>query len=229
MRALDLYCGGGGAARGLIKAGWEVDGVDVVDHSAAYPGRLMVGDALDPPVDPLDYDLVWASPPCQMYTPLRRGEHPDLVRPALEMLAGLGHPAWVVENVPASPLRADVILTGPMTGLPRILRRRHFQLGGRLLPPPQWKPILRPLGRAADGSLVTVTRQCGIYCRRTREERRKRGLNPYRWHKREAGEAMGIEDWERMTMAQIGEAVPPAYALRIGLWALGRITAEAAT
>ena len=147
-----------------------------------------------------------------------------MVTPTVAMLEKMGHDAWVIENVPASPLRADIILTGPMVGLSRIFRRRHFQCGGMLLPPPCWRPILRPEGRAGDGSLVIVTKQCRIYCRKTAAERRLRGLSPNGWLKEEAGEAMGIEDWCKMTMAQIGEAVPPAYALRIGLWALGRIT-----
>ncbi len=35
-RALDLFCGGGGVSEGLRRAGFEVVGVDIVDHSRVY-------------------------------------------------------------------------------------------------------------------------------------------------------------------------------------------------
>ena len=43
--ALDLCCGMGGWAEGLIAAGWDVVGVDVEeDFSGKYPGRFFCGD-----------------------------------------------------------------------------------------------------------------------------------------------------------------------------------------
>jgi len=35
-RALDLFCGGGGVSEGLRRAGFEVVGVDIADHSRVY-------------------------------------------------------------------------------------------------------------------------------------------------------------------------------------------------
>ena len=89
--ALDLFCGGGGAARGLIAAGFDVVGVDIQDHSASYSGHFVRADALRPPVDVSRFDLVWASPPCQAFSvatpPGRRNGHPDLIAETRELLS----------------------------------------------------------------------------------------------------------------------------------------------
>ena len=70
----------------LVRAGFEVTGVDhVAKHAKSYPGRFIHGDALRPPVCLADYDLIWASPPCQRYSqgnnlnPGVRQRLPDLI------------------------------------------------------------------------------------------------------------------------------------------------------
>ena len=69
--ALDLCCGKGGWAKGLIDAGWEVVGVDVEERfRAEYPGRFYCGDVRDVPlgVARFLFQLVVASPPCQEFS-----------------------------------------------------------------------------------------------------------------------------------------------------------------
>ena len=220
--ALDLFCGGGGAALGLIAAGFDVLGVDVDAKCAAvYPGRAFLRadyrDAVEM-LQPLSrFALVWASPPCQRWSNAqnlshmkrRKGERLDHVRPTRELIGG--HRRSVIENVPNAPIRGDVRLTGPAVGLPRLWRLRHFETSWgvrQIVQPP------RPAGSVAEGTLVTVTRQGGIAGRNIRARRRelRPDLSPDRFHRDEMAAAMGLPEDTRLTMAQIGEAVPPAYA-----------------
>lgn len=85
LRALDLFCGGGGVCEGLQAAGFEVEGMDTDPRCRRYyPGRFLCQDVRElGPGDIAGYDLVWASPPCQAWssaTPSdRRAAHPRLI------------------------------------------------------------------------------------------------------------------------------------------------------
>lgn len=81
MKAIDLFCGMGGASLGLERAGYEVTGVEF-DHGACAmhnhvcSGRVVWGDIAS--MNPWDFDrpdLLWASPPCQPFSSagLQRG------------------------------------------------------------------------------------------------------------------------------------------------------------
>ena len=119
MLLLDLYCGGGGAAMGYHRAGFEVVGVDI-NPQPNYPFEFIQGDALAVGRDiGREFAAIHASPPCQAYTRKAanwgRGrkhwiEHPNLVQPTRELLEYIGRP-WVLENVPGAPIRADLTYT----------------------------------------------------------------------------------------------------------------------
>ena len=158
MRALDLFCGAGGATVGLMLAGYEVTGVDLADQPW-YPGdRFVRGDALAPHaigIDLGDYDLIWASPPCQAHSvarmPSARTVAPDLIPATRAMLSG--YPHTIIENVPGAPLRPDILLTWAMfRGDAPIPRRRVFELSW----PAPLAPAPHPRGKggiiAAAGS-----------------------------------------------------------------------------
>jgi len=218
LRALDLFCGCGGAAEGLIRAGFDVVGVDSNPRCGRYyPGRFVVGDAVAPPFRLDDFDLVWASPPCQRWSfstpPDRRERHPDLLGAVRGLLAG--HPATVIENVPGAPLRRDVALTGPDVGLTRIVRARHFEVSWFDL----WAPRSeRVPGLFESGRGVTVTKS--LSTAHHFYPRKRIGL-PGRVSAAEAREAMGIETL--MPAWGVGEAVPPAYAELIARSARRRV------
>ena len=211
-RALDLFCGGGGAALGLIAAGFDVVGVDIEPkHAKVYPGTFIHGDALDPPVSLSDFDFVWASPPCQKFSigtrVDRKAKLPDLIPATRDLLAVARF--WAIENVPNAPLRPDLVLTGPMVNLCGILRRRHFELSFSCLQPPI-------LGQVGD--VVSITKRMSAPSHFYR--RKAQGL-PGRVSRAEARRVMGIGT--DMTCDQIGEAVPPAYAEFIGRQVIARL------
>ena len=206
MLALDLFCGGGGAALGLIAAGFDVVGIDIErKHHKVYPGRFIQGDATTPPVDIMAFDFVWASPPCQAFSvgAIMKGTahlHYNLI-PAVR--TAIAKHLWTcIENVPGAPIRPDFVLTGPIVGLPKIVRQRHFETSfdAPLLMP-------SPVQRAPILDCMTITKRL---CASNHYYRRKAAGLPGRVPVAEAREAMGITT--RMTADQVGEAVPPAYA-----------------
>src|SRR5690348_4826231 len=129
MRLLDLFCGGGAAAEGYHRAGFdEIVGVDI-NPQPHYPFTFIQADALTFPLD--GFDAIHASPPCQdfaqtRYIVSRRGrEYPRLIAPTRERLIASGLP-WIMENVEGAPLMNPVTLCGTALGL-RVRRHRLFR------------------------------------------------------------------------------------------------------
>ena len=195
-RALDLFCGGGGASKGLALAGFEVTGVDWTGQPA-YPYEMLVErvERLTPAYL-RKYDLIWASPPCQKWSQANKAwknqdAKPDLIPLTRRLLLEAGVP-YIIENVPAAPLRKDVLLCGSMFGL-RLVRHRIFECGG--FGPRQ------PEHKDHHWKYVTVAGTTGG------KSSRVEGIGYGTltdWQ-----EAMGI-DW--MPSRAMAQAVPPAYS-----------------
>ena len=163
-KLLDLFCGGGGAASGYHRAGFdEVVGVDIAPQPR-YPFQFVQADALEYLAeDGHAFDAIHASPPCQGYSimhnlPWLRGrEYPLLLLPTLEMLEGLGKP-YVVENVMGARYGSKILkkrgleahglkagwLCGAMFGLP-FYRHRLFATNWFWLAPghPKHKAVIQ--------------------------------------------------------------------------------------
>ncbi len=193
-RLLDLFCGAGGAAMGYHRAGFEVVGVDIAPQPH-YPFEFHQADALTFPLD--GFDAVHASPPCQAYTETAASrkltDHPDLVAPTRARLVATGLP-YAIENVPNAPLPSAVVLCGSAFGLP-IIRHRLFEMRPWVLCPPQC--FARKFGRATDHGPGFAPYASGSWERRWREE---------------AIPAV----WPWMTLAESGQAIPPAYTRWVG-------------
>jgi DNA polymerase I len=210
LRALDLYCCAGGAARGLQQAGFHVTGVDLHPQPNYCGDRFIQTDALEylETADLSQFDFIWASPPCQAHTILRHApgtkEHIDLVTPTRPLLVRSGKP-YCIENVPGAPLIDPVTLCGSMFGLTTpdgkfgLKRHRLFETNFPLAAPsPCW-----------CRHLPTV----GVYGGHFRNRQRDAGTNHRSGSNiplEDGFAAMGI-DW-RMTTAEISEAIPPAYS-----------------
>jgi DNA (cytosine-5)-methyltransferase 1 len=211
--ALDLFCGAGGASMGLHRAGFDVVGVDIKPQRR-YPFRFVRADALRPPFDIKLFDFIWASPPCQRYVIVWRGQehkrqrYPDLIAPTRSLLASSGARMTCIENVPGAPLRPDVVLTGAQFDLD-IVRSRLFELNGFCVPFTLSRQHVR---KVSDGGLACVA---GHGANNAWNVRRQRG--PYtKW--RDLPDALKRRLRERncATRNELREAVPPAYAEFIG-------------
>ena len=127
MRILDLFCGAGGAAMGLHRAGFEVVGVDTKPQPH-YPFEFHQADAMTYPLE--GFDAYWASPPCQGYSIMKnlpwvkRKNHPLLIEPTRERLLATGR-RYAIENVMQAHLEAGW-LCGGMFELP-FYRHRAFE------------------------------------------------------------------------------------------------------
>jgi DNA (cytosine-5)-methyltransferase 1 len=199
-KLLDLFCGAGGATYGYQKAGFRVTGIDLAPQPH-YCGDVFVqADALAYLAEHgSKFDVIHASPPCQGYSQMsdcRPGlcaTYPKLIEPIRESLQQVARP-WIIENVPRSPLRPDVVLCGQMFGLP-LYRHRIFEAPFPVMQPPHPAHSL-PGSRAGHwkpGHIISVCGNCSPISL--------------------AKAAMGI-DW--MNRNELAESIPPAYTEWIG-------------
>ena len=138
---LDLFCGVGGAAMGYHRAGFDLVGVDNKPQPR-YPFEFILADAMTFPLD--GFDVIHASPPCQIHSALNaiychdKRRSPDLVAATRERLQKMSMP-WVIENVPGAPLATTFMLCGSMFGLRQngayLRRHRIFESNILILTP----------------------------------------------------------------------------------------------
>lgn len=211
LKALDLFCGAGGAGMGLHRAGFDVIGVDIV-HQPRYPFMFLRGDALKTQFGLSKFDLVWANPPCQAHTSMKTMHnalpHKDLIPETRAMLKAAGVP-YVIENVVGAPLENPFMLCGTMFGLEvdgaELHRHRIFETN---FPVPAMKCMHR------DRPVI------GVYGGHVRNRRRRpgsksRGVEDFSIE--QAQKAMQI-DW--MTLTEMCQAIPPAFSAYIAVSAV---------
>lgn len=204
---LDLFCGGGGAAVGYHRAGFDVIGVDNKPQPD-YPFEFHQTDALeflDRFWGAKPFDAIHASPPCQHHTALAKGNnanqhaHPELISPTRELLKATGLP-YVIENALTAPLIAPIVLCGDMFGL-NVIRHRKFESNLLL-----WAPEHQPHRGRVMGWRHGV-RYEGVYVAMYGNGGGKGSLAEWQ-------AASGI-DWIT-TKKCLKEAIPPAYTEFVG-------------
>jgi len=217
---LDLYGGAGGAGMGYVLAGFDVVSIDIhtrqdlPDSPWFHHERA---DALDVLADTAylrSFDALHGSPPCQTHTALtnlrdaqgKGTSKVDLIPQTRAAFEASGLP-YVIENVPRSTVRPDVILCGSSFGL-KVRRHRWFESNVAMFG--------LPCDHAGQGRPVGVYGSkgddipSGGSTARTLEEGR---------------EAMGIP-W--MSWSALVEAIPPAYTEHLGTQLLAYVAERAA-
>lgn len=196
MRALDLFCCAGGVSAGLVRAGFEVVGVDI-EPQPEYPFTFVQANALTFPLE--GFDFVWASPPCQWATAYKR--RPGHVAPVANLipltrarLQASGLP-YVIENVEGalSEMRDPVKLCGSMFGLD-VRRHRLFECSFPVKQPKCRHELQTPrFAQATNRKNKRSTVEVGVWRIPLDVQQR----------------AMGI-DW--MSLHKLSQAIPPSYS-----------------
>lgn len=197
---------------GYTRAGFEVVGVDSVQQWE-FPFAFERGDAMTFPLD--GFDVVHASPPCKSFTVANRvdrannarlfDQHNDLLTPTLERLREWGG-AWIVENVPGSPMPDDAVtLCGSSFGL-RVRRHRLFASS---------VPLTAPACRHAEQG-----QPVGVYGNGGAWKRTAAGGGGVKVAGKDAADALGI-DWT-VDQTRLSQAIPPAYTEHLGAQLLRR-------
>jgi DNA (cytosine-5)-methyltransferase 1 len=216
LRALDVFCGAGGAARGLMQAGFHVTGVDIEDQPNYCGDCFIKADALDylATADLSQFDYIHASPPCKFFTELKHSfkikKHDiDLIAPTRPLLVASGRP-WTIENVMKArkALRNPVTLCATMfpgleTSTHELRRHRLFETSFPLGPIPPCRHS-KPTG--------------GVYGGHGRDRRRPKAGAPNPEHR--SGSNLSREDQftlmgiplGTMTLDELSQAIPPIYA-----------------
>lgn len=247
--ALDLFCGAGGATRGLQLAGFHVTGVDIKPQPRYVGDAFFQSDAMTFPLS--GYDFIWASPPCQAFSKLRfmpdAKKHPNLIPRTRERLVRAGI-LYVIENVEDAPLGESgflIMLCGTMFGLQAPARtaelRRHrlFECSFSIALRPACQHGYAPIGiygghvrdrcRTLSIDAISVTgtgNPRGSRMRAITVTGNTPQTNVVKNRVRrtfsidDARAAMGI-DW--MPMSSLSQAIPPAYSEFIGKQALSQL------
>lgn len=197
---------------GYAQAGFDVVGVDIAPQSR-YPFEFHQADVFELSQGFMrTFDAIHASPPCQFATELRHApntkQHPNLILPTRLLLWSSGLP-YVIENVEGAKeyLVSPTLLCGSMFDLGasshQLRRHRWFETSFQLDAPRccrHREPVIGVYGGH-------------VRCRSSKHGGRR--TRDFEGHDKPAlaREAMGM-DWA--TMAQMSEAVPPAYTKHIG-------------
>lgn len=226
LKCLDLFCGAGGAAIGLLEVFDTVVGVDI-EPQPRYPGEFVRMDAMtllrnwnDIAKGRVlghvlrDFDFIWASPPCQAFTRLKTAhnakEHIDLLTPSRPLLKKTGKP-YCIENVVGAPLRDPVWLRGTMFGLGAEVDGVFFQLD-RERGFEATFPIPVPADKFTKS--LPVVGIYGGHARNRSKEWGGRGTRDFPGHSQRdiASRALDIDG---MTLLEMSQVIPPAFSEHI--------------
>lgn len=229
---LDLCCCAGGATKGYQRAGFQVQGVDVVDRPRYIGDEFVKADAIQLLYDYIAtgeierFSFIHASWPCQAACTLVNGthkaqgvvgKHPQLVPPGRDAMLATGLP-WVIEQ-PSNHggiIRTDLVLCADMFDMgppPWIQRHRDFELNGFAVPQPEHpKGAVRGHRGYVRGYRGASKGKPGFF--RDGPYVAAYGGGGGKATEKEMQYALGI-DWTSVR-DELTEAIPPAYTEYIG-------------
>lgn len=247
-RLLDLFCGAGGCSVGYHRAGFEVVGVDI-EPQKNYPFTFVEMDALGTmrhllaggklPFDadmPLlvyylsDFDVIHASPPCQIHSCMTKGRHKDklknhinLIPQTRTLMIKTGLP-YIIENVTGAKneLIGPVNLCGSMFDLKtthgsQLRRHRLFECSffvkRKVCNHNTNAHVIGVYGGGQHPQRRKIPKTIGVYGSSGGSSKRDY-LSNQCFTVQDRRDAMGI-DW--MTGKELSQAIPPAYTNYLGL------------
>lgn len=222
IRIADLYSCAGGAGYGFKLAGAHVTGFDIKPQPRYAGDAFEQRDVLAISAEELRerFDFIHASPKCQGLTELNndKSRHPNQIPATRALLLATGLP-YTIENVRAARrhLIEPVSLFGTMFGCQMVTsagetfvlsRHRLFEANWPLVAPEDPGPEGRPIANVFGGHLRA---RSGKY--RTGGSTGRTVDFPGEDRPALARQLMGMP-WA--TMAELSEAVPPAFTYYIG-------------
>ena len=219
MKVLDLYCGCGGATKGLQNAGFEVTGIDNKPMPYYCGNEFIQCDINEITTEFIrSFDLVWASPPCQLFSvgtlgvKDRETKYPNLIEKTRKLLLN-SHVPFIIENVPNAPLRKDLMLCGEMFDL-RVIRHRIFEIEGFKVEQPKHLKHKRSVCKGEAIGVWNGGKPGGFGKRSYYMQVAGHGGNSYSFKLEDWQKAMGI-NWIHKKK-YLTQCVPPAYSEYIG-------------
>jgi len=213
MKLLDLFCCCGGISKGFYNTGrFECTGVDIKDNHS-YPYEFIHSDIFKLPLEFFgQFDLIHASPPCQGYIHTNKNKqgYERLAERTRTLLLKTGKP-FIIENVPGSPVRKDLLLCGEMFNL-KLIRHRIFEITGfAVMQPVHTKHKISVLNRTAVPCYSGGFKP-GFW---NNKERQKQFLimrkkEPYTYTSQDYQEALGI-NWVE-DKGHLTQMIPPKYS-----------------
>ena len=215
---LDLFCGGGGAGKGYVDAGFEVVGVDIKQRN--YPYDFIQGDVMEILEDEdfiKSFDFLHSSPPCQYYSRLKylsgnveewESNHVDLIAPVREKLKYYKEKygiEYIIENVEGAPLINPIKLCGSQFDNMFTQRPRLFESSIELreLDIKVSSMGTSKLGTISENGTVSI---CG--------KRNLQGLNAEQTRLYYCIALGGDCQW--MTLEELTQCIPPQYTKYLG-------------
>jgi DNA (cytosine-5)-methyltransferase 1 len=197
---------------GYHRAGFsEIVVIDIVPQKR-YPFNFILGDALEFCVKwGHEFDIIVGSPPCQSYSRLHalaKGKYPRLIGKTRLVMKATGRP-YVIENVATAwrSMENPIMLCGTMFPGLRVQRHRLFECSPVVWFPPatcyHWGRCGNQRLLNGEGKRVTQSfENCDFL-----------SISGNGYIAADGRKAMGI-DW--MTIAELSQAIPPAYTEWLG-------------